>query len=91
MALYTKKKGQYVQMTGEQVRRLRRTTEVNELLTASRSTALMLKGVSMWLAGVEKNSGKASPIEVSIVSSHRINMNKQAQTVLDVCNKIRSM
>lgn len=91
MAIYTRKKGQYQQLTREQVRRLRRVNEVNDLMDASRSAALTLRGFSMWLATVEKAKNKASPMELDLVLPHRVKFLELANKIDETSKKIRGM
>lgn len=56
MSLYTRKKGQYTQLTREQVRRLRRTTEVNQLMALARQASVLLRGMSAWSYMVEEDN-----------------------------------
>ena len=59
MGLYTRKKGAYQQLTREQIRRLRRTQEVNRLLSVSRQAATLLQGMSAWCDFIEtQNIGR---------------------------------
>lgn len=91
MALYTKKKGEYQRLTNEQIRRLRRTSEVNELLDLGRSTSLVLRGLAMWMKGVEKNSKKFDAAEWSIVLPQMEKLTQRAASIDAAINKIGNM
>lgn len=56
--LFTKKKGQYQALTNEQIRRLRRTNEVNLLLEHSKKAAITLTIMSAWLAHLDREGKK---------------------------------
>ena len=58
--LFTRKKGQYQQLTSDQIRRLRRTNEVNLLLEHSKKATITLTIMAAWLAHLDREGKKLS-------------------------------
>lgn len=92
MSLFTKKKGQYVQMTREQIRRLRRTAEVNLLLEQSKKAAITLTIMSAWLAHLDRNGRKLSQQDLIAASlPNRSKLLAIANNLAEASTKIRGM
>lgn len=53
MALYTRKDGEYVKLTREQVRKLRRTSQVLALQIAAQHLAVQVRAIADWLRLIE--------------------------------------
>lgn len=58
MALYTRKKGVYVVLTREQIRRMQRQDEVLRLQGGALNAARSLRALSSWLMAVQKKALK---------------------------------
>lgn len=56
MALYTRKKGAFVKLTKEQIRRLRRYEQVLQLQVEARKASMQLRIFAAWLEGVDHKS-----------------------------------
>lgn len=66
MTLYTKKKGQYQELTREQVRRLRRVNEVIELQTKANTLMRTTRALAAWLETVQKKHLKLDAKDLAV-------------------------
>lgn len=56
MTLYTRKKGEYVALNREQVRRLRRTNDVVSLQNDAQKLARSTRALSTWLMAIQRKA-----------------------------------
>lgn len=67
MTLYTKKEGQYVALTREQVRRLRRNSEVMALQVSSLHLAATTRALAAWMRAIHQRNLKFEPADFVVV------------------------
>lgn len=67
MTLYTKKKGEYVEMTRAQIRRLRRVDTVSRVDKTATRLARSTRALAVWLHAVDLQFGRLTPDDLTMV------------------------
>lgn len=90
MTLYTKKKGEFIPLTKEQVRRIRRTEQILTLQKQAWHMAVVLRAHADWLKGVERQSNtlRAGDIKVANLPNQE-RMRNMAKMAMDHVREMR--
>lgn len=72
MALYTRKRSEYVKLTREQIRKLRRTNEVVQLQTDAKAAARVLRALSFWMISVDKRAMKLDRADLMVTRTPNV-------------------
>lgn len=66
MTLYTKKKGEFIPMTRQQIRKLRRVEEVVRVQKASAKLVLTSRALAAWLASVQRKGLRLDAVDMVV-------------------------
>jgi hypothetical protein len=65
MTIYTRKNGEYFELTKDQVRKLRRTSEVIALQVSSRKLLSRTRALAAWLLSIQQRAEKKGTLALS--------------------------
>lgn len=66
MALYTRKNGEFVKLTRDQVRKMRRNDKVIELQKAAMTNAAHLRALTEWVRAIRVKSNAVAPQDLYV-------------------------
>ena len=89
MTLYTRKKGNYVEVTPEQLRRMRRVNEVVALQKCAVQSASTLRAMAGWMEAVVRNNGSLKYQDQHVLRVPNVlRIRKQAETMAEAAKAL---